>query len=156
MQWEQESSSTLVGHGKQPLAVPTLKILQTELHKTVASLWEDIGIQLDIDDACAAGSGESMFIRAEIHAIIQFAFDQGWLRYSRPWVNIISTNVGGYFSIIIHMIAMHGVAHYRFLPQTDNYCQPVRGRIWPFLLLTADTYFLIIVSYNNNYYHAIT
>ena len=30
--------------------MPTLKILQTELHKTVASLWEDIGIQLDIDD----------------------------------------------------------------------------------------------------------
>ena len=33
----------------QQQSAPTLKLLQKELHCTVASKWEDIGIQLDIE-----------------------------------------------------------------------------------------------------------
>ena len=64
-----------------PQQAPTLKLLQRELNNSVASKWEDIGIQLDIDDGQlrnikADNNGDSTSCLREMLRV--------WLKRARP------------------------------------------------------------------------
>ena len=74
---------------RQKRTVPTLKLLSKELYGKVASKWEDIGIQLDIDDGLlsevkANYHGDSASSLREMLRI--------WLKKSNPepsWNDIV-------------------------------------------------------------------